>query len=176
MWLTICSRCPSYRYGNDLQSPGQIVVSSTCKAKTNESTTAWSKATPQDVVDTNNQIISSIEDTEYPHCGCETLNMTGIPGEEDGKVFHCDAPYMIGGNTVIDEDNSCQLFCDGDLMWHLFCSQGYWSVQIDSAQDIYCYGKDTIMLLVNNINNIISTSYYYHINTNYHLNTNININ
>ena len=101
-------------------------------------------------MDTNNQIISSIEDTEYPHCGCETLNMTGIPGEEDGKVFHCDAPYMIGGNTVIDEDNSCQLFCDGDLMWHLFCSQGYWSVQIDSAQDIYCYGKDTIMLLVNN--------------------------
>ena len=57
-------------------------------------------------------------------------------------MFHCDSPHIDeDGNLSIDEENSCQLFCDGELIWHLFCSRGYWSVQLEGIQDIYCYGE-----------------------------------
>ena len=133
--------CPSYRYKNDLSSAGQIVVSSTCKADEAISATTWSRAIPHDVVDTRDTIISTLEETQFPHCGCAPLNFTGIPDYEVGKVFHCDAPSIQEGNLFIDEDNSCQLFCDGILMWHLFCRNGYWSVELGGNSDIYCYGK-----------------------------------
>ena len=66
--------------------------------------------------------------------------LNGTVQEEDGKIWDCtyDPEINQDGNTIISDENNCQLICDGLLVFDLFCAEGFWSIDyLDSAADIF---------------------------------------
>merc|ERR1712013_106606 len=80
-------------------------------------------------------------------CGCGDLVVEGeVVMEDDGYGLQltCTDPqpsYDSGsGETTFSQDSECILLCDGLLAWDLYCSQGEWSVQLKTSEDVRCYG------------------------------------
>jgi len=145
---TTCrTTCPSFEFiGTEKNTKAEIVVSSTCVYNSTTSTSIWSSPSPFNVVDSSGAAVGSASDTPTPGCGCKDLVLPGIIAEEAGKVFKCTIEDIVDGdnNTVITQDNTCALLCDGNLVFDLFCSVGQWSVDyLQTAADIYCYGEVT---------------------------------
>jgi len=141
---TTCrTTCPSFEFSSaGKNTKSDIVVSSTCVFDSATSSAIWSPPSPDTVVDSSGAAVGSASATPTPGCGCKDLVLPGIIAEEPGKVFKCTMEDIVDGdNTVITQDNTCALLCDGNLVFDLFCSVGQWSVDyLQSAQDIYCYG------------------------------------
>merc|ERR1711972_171220 len=103
--------------------------------------TGWSQADPGNVMDTAGNMIMAADMTPNPACGCEDLVLPGQVAEEDGKIWQCLYEPSNGIDTIIKDDNECQLICDQLVVFDLFCSEGMWSIDyLTSAEDIFCHG------------------------------------
>merc|ERR1711972_1183570 len=103
--------------------------------------TGWSQADPGNVMDTAGNMIMAADMTPNPACGCEDLVLSGQVAEEDGKIWQCLYEPSNGIDTIIKDDNECQLICDQLVVFDLFCSEGMWSIDyLTSAEDIFCHG------------------------------------
>jgi len=141
---TTCrATCPSFAYSDGTLQRTDVVVASTCIGAGAES--VWSDAVPDNVVDVNGTSIESASTNPEPYCGCKDLVLTGEVQEEDGKAWQCEIdPTIEDGNTVITDENTCFLTCDGYQVWELYCSMGQWSEDwLQDASEIYCHGGGT---------------------------------
>jgi len=137
---TTCrTSCSSFKSGG---SRADIVVSSRCVAADDGVSSVWSSASPGGITDSAGDTILSASTNPTPACGCEDLVITGTIQEEVGKVFQCerDPEVNADGNTVITDDNPCFLSCDGFQVWDLYCAMGEWSMDLQSASDVFCHG------------------------------------
>jgi len=141
---TACrTTCPSFESVDGHLVRADVVVSSTCVADVDAS--VWGSAFPAGIKDTTGIVIESASANPTPGCGCNDLVLTGTVQGENGKIFQCDSAPEVNaeGNTVITDTNTCFLECDGIQVFDLYCSMGQWSLELDSADEIYCHGGGT---------------------------------
>ena len=134
-------RCPSFESVDGHLVRADVVVSSTCVADVDAS--VWGSAFPAGIQDTTGIVIESASNNPTPGCGCKDLVLTGtVDEDENGKIFQCDSAPEVNaeGNTVITDTNTCFLECDGIQVFDLYCSMGQWSLELVSADEIFCHG------------------------------------
>jgi len=140
--VTCYTTCPSFKeYNGTKEERSDLVVASTCRFDRTTNQTGWSQADPGNVMDTAGNMIMAADMTPNPACGCEDLVLPGQVAEEDGKIWQCLYEPSNGIDTIIKDDNECQLICDQLVVFDLFCSEGMWSIDyLTSAEDIFCHG------------------------------------
>ena len=140
------STCPSFRYSSSSRRKSDLVVTSSCIWDRDLQRSVWTQADPSNVMDTQGDLVQAADITPTPACGCESLVLHGTVQDEEGKIWECtfDPEVDEEGNTIITDDNNCQLICDGLLVLDLFCAEGIWSIDyLTSASDIFCYGTSS---------------------------------
>jgi len=86
-------------------------------------------------------------------CSCSSLHVTWPtnasdnnyyynPNDEDGTEFKCsEAAQTNDGNFVVQEDNSCILYCDTHLTASVSCNDGVWTGE--PHKGFWCYTEPT---------------------------------
>jgi len=134
--ITCTASCPSFT--------GGASVSTTCGFSGSKA--EWGAPSAVITASDGTSITNPVENPTIA-CGCGDLVVEGevvMEDDEYGLQLTCTDPqpsYDSGsGETTFSQDSECILLCDGLLAWDLYCSQGEWSVQLKTSEDVRCYG------------------------------------